>query len=63
VDHGISVEVLDCGHDAVLEFLFGSDTKMAQDGACELGKETLDQVEPGAMGRREGELEAALGDS
>jgi hypothetical protein len=31
---------------------------VAQDGAGELGKETLDQVEPGAMGWREGEFEA-----
>jgi hypothetical protein len=52
VDHGISVEVFDGGHDALLEFLFGSDTDMAQDGARELGKEALDQIEPRAMGRR-----------
>ena len=30
---------------------------MAQPGAGELGKETLDQIEPGAMGWREGEFE------
>ena len=41
-----------------LEFLFGCDADVAQDGARELGKETLDEVEPGAMGWREGEFEA-----
>src|SRR5215204_7077382 len=44
-----------------LSSCLGSDTDMAQDGARHLGKEALDQIEPGAMGRREGELEAALG--
>src|SRR5712691_5604264 len=34
---------------------------MAQDGACELGEETLDKVEPGAMLGRERELEPARG--
>ena len=46
------------GHDAVLEFLFGCDADVAQHGAGELGKETLDEIEPGAMGWREGEFEA-----
>src|SRR5450631_3674312 len=32
---------------------------MAQDRACELGEEALDEVEPGAVLGREGELEAA----
>jgi hypothetical protein len=32
---------------------------MAQDRAGELGEEALDEVEPGAMLGREGELEAA----
>ena len=34
---------------------------MAQHGAGELGKEPLDQVEPGAMRGREGEFEAMCG--
>ncbi len=34
---------------------------MAQHGAGELGKETLDEVEPGAMGGREGEFEPVRG--
>ena len=32
---------------------------MAQDRACELGEEALDEVKPGAMLGREGEREAA----
>src|SRR4249919_2961911 len=50
-----------CGHDAILQLLFGCDADMAQDGAGELGEETLDEVEPGAVLRREGEFEAAGG--
>jgi hypothetical protein len=61
VDDRILVEVVDGSDDAVLEFLFRGDADMAQDGAGQLGKEPLDQIEPGAMGRRERELEAALG--
>ena len=34
---------------------------MAQDRACELGEEALDQVEPGAVLGREGEREPARG--
>jgi hypothetical protein len=36
---------------------------VAQDRAGEFGKEALDEVEPGAMLGREGELEAAGGSS
>ena len=59
MDDGLSVEVVDCGHDAVLELLFGCDSDVAQDGAGELGKEPLDEIEPGAMLWREGEFKAA----
>ena len=38
MDHGISVEVFDGGHDALLEFLFGSDTDMAQTERASLEK-------------------------
>jgi hypothetical protein len=34
------------GHDAVLEFVFGRDADVAQDGTSEFGKEALDEVEP-----------------
>jgi hypothetical protein len=50
-----------CNPDAILEFLFGSDANVAQDGAGEFGKEALDQVEPGAMGGGEGKFEAVRG--
>ena len=46
------------GHDALLEFLFGCDLDVAQDGAGELGEETLDEIEPGAVLGREGGFEA-----
>src|SRR5271165_2625776 len=59
MDDGVSVEVVDCGHDAVLELLFGCDSDVAQDGAGELGEETLDEIEPGTMLGREGEFETA----
>jgi hypothetical protein len=34
----ILVEVVHGGHDAILEFLFGGDADVAEDGAGELGK-------------------------
>src|ERR1700750_3520657 len=58
MNYGLSIEEVHCGHDAILEFLFGCDTDVAQHGARELGKETLDEVEPGAVCGREGEFEA-----
>ena len=61
MDDGMAIDVVDAGHDAVVEFLFGSRADVAQNGAGELGEETLDQVEPGAVLGRKGELEAALG--
>ena len=61
MDDGVSVELVHGGHDAVLEFLFGCDADVAQDGAGELGKEALDEIEPGAVLGREGEFEAAGG--
>jgi hypothetical protein len=61
VNDGLLIEEVHCGHDAILEFLFGSDADVAQHGAGELGKETLDEVEPGAMRGREGEFERCAG--
>src|SRR5208337_3610364 len=58
MDDGVSVEVVDCGHGAVLELLFGCDSDVAQDGAGELGEETLDEIEPGAVLGREDEVES-----
>jgi hypothetical protein len=54
----IFIEVIDGGHQAVLEFLFGGDADVAQDRAGELGKEALDKVEPRAVLWREGEFES-----
>ena len=48
MNDGLSIEEVHCGHDAILEFLFGCDADVAQHGAGELGKETLDEVEPRA---------------
>ncbi len=61
MDDGMLVDVVHGGHDAVLEFLFGGDADVAQDGAGELGEGALDEVEPRAVLGCEGELEAARG--
>ena len=55
----MAVEFVHGKHDAVLEFLFGCDADVAQDGASEFGKEALDKIQPGAVLGREGEFEAA----
>ena len=49
MDDGVSVELVHGGDDALLEFLFGCDSDVAQDRAGELGEETLDEIEPGAV--------------
>ena len=59
MDDGCSVDVVDGGDDAVLEFLLGGDADVAEDGAGELGEEAFDQVEPGAVLGGEDEGEAA----
>jgi len=67
VNDRVLVEVIHGCHDAVLEFLFGCDADMAQDGARELGEEAFDQVQPGAvlgrraMHRREAHKDATVG--
>src|SRR5208337_4096220 len=61
MDDGVSVELVHCGDDALLEFLFRCDSDVAQDGASKLGEETLDDIEPGAVLGGEGEFEAAGG--
>ena len=59
MDDGMLVDVVHGGHDAILELLFGCNTDVAQDGACQLGKEAFNQVQPGAMLGSEGKFEAA----
>ena len=61
MNDGILSEVVHGSHDAILEFLFGRDADVAQDGAREFGKEALDEVEPGAVLGSEGEFEAVHG--
>jgi hypothetical protein len=57
----ISVEIIDGGHEAILEFLLGWDADVAQDGAGEFGKEALDEIEPGAVLGSESEFETVCG--
>src|SRR5260370_25639815 len=59
VDGGMLGDLVHRGYDAFLELVFGGDEDVAQDGASELGEEALDEIEPGAVLGREGELEAA----
>ena len=46
MNDGILVEVVHGSHDAILEFLFGGDTDVAEDRAGELGKKALKSQEP-----------------
>ena len=57
----MSIEVVDSGHEAVLEFLLGCDADVTEHRTGELGKEALDEIEPRAVLGREGELEAMRG--
>jgi hypothetical protein len=61
VNDGVLVEVIHGGHEPILEFLLASDTDVAQHGARELGKEAFDEVEPGAVLRREDKFKAVRG--
>lgn len=58
VNDGLAVDVGDAGHEAQLEFVFGADADVQQYRARQLGEEAFDEIEPGAMGRRESEGEA-----
>src|SRR5580704_18115571 len=51
------IDEIDCGHDAILEFLLGRDTDVTQHRAGELGEEAFDEVEPRTVGRCEDKLE------
>src|SRR5215470_7664774 len=55
----MAIDILDTGHDALPELLFGCYPDVTQDRTCKLGEEALDEIEPGAVNRREGEFEAA----
>jgi hypothetical protein len=41
--HGLPVEPINAGHDAILEFLFGFDVDMTQHRTRELGEVALDE--------------------
>ena len=59
MDDRVAIDVVDTGHDALLELLLRPNPDVAQDRAGELGEEALDEVEPGAMLGCESELETA----
>jgi hypothetical protein len=54
----LSIEVIDEVGQALLGFVLRGDRDMAEDGARHLGEEAFDQIEPGTVGRRDGESEA-----
>jgi hypothetical protein len=53
VDDWLPVDVADGGQDAIFELLFGSDQDRTRRGARELGEESINRVEPGAVLRDE----------
>jgi hypothetical protein len=61
VNDGIAVEIIHGGDELVLEFLLGCNADLAQDGAGEIGKEALDDIEPGAVLGCEGEFKPVRG--
>jgi hypothetical protein len=46
VDDGVAIDIVDTGHDALLELVLRCNPDVAQDRAGELGEEALDEVEP-----------------
>ena len=60
MDDGLLVDVVDGGQDALGELLFGTNPDVPEHGTRELGKEALDEIEPGAMLRGEGKFEPAV---
>ena len=58
MNNRIAVEIIHCGHEAILELLLGSDADVAQDGTGEFGKESLYEIKPGAVLGSESEFEA-----
>lgn len=60
MDDGVAVEIVEVGEDPGFEFGFGSDTDVAEHGSRHVGEETLDEIEPRPVLRREHEGEAAV---
>jgi hypothetical protein len=46
VDDWLAIDVVDEGHQAFLEFVFGTDADVAQHRTRQLGEEALDEIEP-----------------
>ncbi len=59
MNHRVAIDEADSGHDAVLEFLFGNNTDLAEGRARQLGEEARHDIQPGTVLGRESELEAA----
>lgn len=60
MDDGVAIDLVDASHSAVHMLLLRAHPDVPQDRTGELGEEALNEVEPGAVLRREGELEAAI---
>ena len=45
VDDWLAIDVVNEGHQALLEFVFGTDADMAQHRTRQLGEEALDEIE------------------
>jgi hypothetical protein len=46
VDDWLAIDVVDEGHQAFLEFVFGTDAGVAQHRTRQLEEEALDEIEP-----------------
>ena len=46
VDDWLAIDVVNEGHQALLEFVFGTDADVAQHRTRDLGEEALDEIEP-----------------
>ena len=61
MDDRMAIDILDTGHDALLELVLGCHPDVMQDRSGKLGEKALDEIEPRTMGRREGEVERPAG--
>ena len=58
MDDGSSIDFLDAFEDSGFQFVEGLDSDMAEKASCHLAEQSFDDVQPGAMFRREDVLEA-----
>ncbi len=61
MDDWVTVQFLQMGEDAALEFGFRRDADVTEHRSCYFGEETLYQIEPRTVLRGKDEREAALG--